>query len=348
MTPDRVSQLLDAFPSASVAVVGDFFLDKYLVIDATLTEKSLETGLDAYQVVSKRLSPGAAGTVCNNLAALDAGRIFAIGFTGDDGEGYELRQGLDSRGVDMTYLFRRPELFTPTYTKPMLRDEAGNERELNRLDIKNRKPISPDLEAAIVDALEAAVGQVNAVIVGDQVEERGLGVITDTVRQRIAQLARDHRDVVFFADSRGNIGLFRDVMIKPNKFEAAKALGYSGAEDELSAEDALRYGAELAKRNRAPVFVTAGADGIIVFDGDEPIHVPAIPVPPPIDIVGAGDATTAGIVLSLCAGASLAEAAAIGNCVASITIQQIGTTGTASREQVVQRFAENASLFAHI
>jgi sugar/nucleoside kinase (ribokinase family) len=54
--------------------------------------------------------------------------------------------------------------------------------------------------------------------------------------------------------------------------------------------------------------------------------------------VGAGDSTTAGIVSSLCAGASLEEAGLVGNLVASITIQQIGTTGTASPEQVLERF----------
>ena len=67
-------------------------------------------------------------------------------------------------------------------------------------------------------------------------------------------------------------------------------------------------------------------------------HVPAVPVSGEIDIVGAGDSVMAGIVSALCGGATPAEAALVGNLVASITIQQIGTTGTASREQVRQRF----------
>jgi sugar/nucleoside kinase (ribokinase family) len=40
------------------------------------------------------------------------------------------------------------------------------------------------------------------------------------------------------------------------------------------------------------------------------------------------------------AGVRLEEAAAFGNLVASITIQQIGTTGTASPQQVRQRWRE--------
>ncbi len=348
MTAERVDEILARFPEVAVAVVGDVFLDKYLVLDAALTEISLETGLEAYQVVAKRLSPGAGGTVMNNLCALDVGRVVAVSFIGDDGEGYELQREMRRRGVDLSRLIVRQDLFTPTYTKPMLRDESGQERELNRLDIKNRQPTPRELEYAVLENLRAVLPEVDAVIVADQIEQRELGVITDRVREEICALARANPDKVFFVDSRANIALFRDVIVKPNKFEAAKACGYQGTEDELTAEDALRYGAQLAARNNRPVYVTAGAEGIIVFDEHGHTHIPGIKVPPPIDIVGAGDATTAGIVAALCAGASTREAAVIGNCVASITVQQIGTTGTASCEEVAARFREYAELFRDI
>jgi sugar/nucleoside kinase (ribokinase family) len=46
----------------------------------------------------------------------------------------------------------------------------------------------------------------------------------------------------------------------------------------------------------------------------------------------------AGVVSALASGAEPEEAALLGNVVASITIQQIGTTGTASPAQVRERF----------
>jgi len=92
MDEKRLDQLLKNFPRVHVLVVGDFFLDKYLVIDRRLSEVSLETGLEAYQVVDVRCSPGAAGTVTSNLRALGA-RVTVLGIIGDDGEGYELRRG---------------------------------------------------------------------------------------------------------------------------------------------------------------------------------------------------------------------------------------------------------------
>ena len=85
LTDERLEKIVERLPRLSVAVVGDFFLDKYLDIDGRLTEKSLETGLDAYQVSGVRCSPGAGGTVTNNLSALGVGRIVALTVIGVDG-----------------------------------------------------------------------------------------------------------------------------------------------------------------------------------------------------------------------------------------------------------------------
>src|SRR5690348_12950994 len=84
--------ILERIPRLRIGVIGDLFLDRYLDLDAALTEPSLETGLDAYQVVNVRSSPGAAGTVINNLVSLGVGRVYPIAVLGDDGEGHELRQ----------------------------------------------------------------------------------------------------------------------------------------------------------------------------------------------------------------------------------------------------------------
>src|SRR5262249_57153209 len=89
--PDRVPPRT---PRLTIGVLGDLFLDRYLDIDAALTEASIETGLDAYQVVRVRSNPGAAGTVINNLSALGVRQVVALSAIGDDGEGYELLQAL--------------------------------------------------------------------------------------------------------------------------------------------------------------------------------------------------------------------------------------------------------------
>ena len=66
-------------------------------------------------------------------------------------------------------------------------------------------------------------------------------------------------------------------------------------------------------------------------------RIPGVRIEGEIDPTGAGDSATAGAVLALCTGATLPEAALIGNLVASITIQQIGTTGVARPDQLPGR-----------
>ena len=337
MNSRRLQSILDQFPRQTICVAGDFFLDKYLVIEHALGETSLETGLEAHQVVEVRCSPGAAGTVTNNLRAMEV-NVVALGVTGDDGEGFELGRTLERTGVDISALVVRHDRFTPTYTKPTLREPDGSARELNRLDIKNRKPLPAGAEEEIIDRLQQIVPRVQGVIVADQVQERNCGVITDRVRDEIAKLARAYPPTLFAADSREHIGLFRDVVIKPNAREATRAI-YPERKSALDRAGVEACGAELYRRNGKPVFLTLGAEGILVFHTDGPTRIPTCPVRGPIDIVGAGDATMSGIMAALCAGATLPEAALVGNLAASVTIHQIGTTGVASRTQISNCFS---------
>jgi rfaE bifunctional protein kinase chain/domain len=339
MDEQRLRSILERFAQTHILVMGDYFLDHYLMIDRTLSEVSLETGLEAYQVVEVRSSPGAAGTVTSNLRALGV-QVVALGVIGEDGMGYELLRGLRQRGVNVQPLIQAAGRFTPTYTKPMLREADGRTHEIQRLDIKNREPLPADLEERIVTLLREWLERVDGVIVADQVPERNCGVMTDTVRSVLGELASAHPDKVVAVDSRMRIGEFENAIVKPNASEAVNAVFPERPGSEPDRATATRAGQELYRRNCRPVFLTVGADGVLVFDERGTTHVPTVRVTGPIDIVGAGDSTMAGIASSLCCGASHDEAALVGNLVASITIQQIGTTGTATREQVLARYRE--------
>ena len=344
MDERRLHSLLGQFSKTRVLVVGDFFLDFYLDIDRALSEVSLETGLEAYQVVQVRSSPGAAGTVTSNLRALDV-QVTALGVIGDDGMGYELLSGLRERGVNVAHLIQSSDQFTPTYTKPMLREGDGQGRpavgrELNRLDIKNRQPLPAAVEDQIVARLQELVTQVEGIVVADQVQERNCGVISDRVRAKLYGLGATHREVPIVVDSRTRIGEFRNAIVKPNAREALYAMHPDWVGKDIDRAVVETCGQALYQQNDRPVFVTVGADGVLVFDRGGMTHVPGIHVSGPIDVVGAGDSVMAGIVSSLCCGASPAEAALVGNLVASITVQQIGTTGTATREQVMARYRD--------
>lgn len=337
MNIDRLNSLLGKFPRVKILVVGDFFLDEYLSLDARLTEPSLETGLDAYQVVARRVSPGAAGTVTNNLRALGA-EVTALGIIGDDGEGLELERALRNTGVDCAPLLKRADRFTPTYTKPMLKDGSGAERELNRIDTKNRTRLPFEAEDELCARLRELVPQADAVIAVDQVEETDCGVITARVRGALGELAEQHPAKIFAVESRANIGRFRNMILKPNARELQAALEMTeDAEGDESLERGLR---ELQRRTGREIFLTEGEAGMHVCDADGIRRVRTVRVTGPIDIVGAGDSALAGIVMALAAGATTDEAALIGNLAAAVTIRQLGTTGTANPAQILDAYLE--------
>ncbi len=340
MKPDRLERLVRRFQSHKVAVVGDFFLDKYIEVDPDLAEISLETGKTAHQVVAIRRSPGAAGTVVNNLVALCAGRVYVVGFTGRDGEGFELRRALRQLGCDTEGLFALEGRFTPTYLKPRSRGISGLAGEHERYDTKNRKPTPVKVQDRILGRMEYILPDTDAVIVVDQVEEEGCGVVTQKIREGLADFAARGTGRVFWADSRSRIGEFRNVMIKVNAREAVRQVlpeavptDVEEAPDDRTVRAAI---AELRRRTGKPVFVTAGRRGIWAGD-PEPELVRAVRVPDPVDPTGAGDSATAAAVLALCGEADLQEAALLANLVASITVQQLATTGTAKPDQLLPR-----------
>jgi bifunctional ADP-heptose synthase (sugar kinase/adenylyltransferase) len=335
LTENILEQILRGIPDLCVAVLGDLFLDRYLDIDSALTEPSVETGLDAYQVVRVRSSPGAAGTVINNLATLGVWGIPVIAVIGDDGEGFELRQALERMpSVAMQHVIACPERRTPTYTKPMLCKGGQLPRELNRLDIKNRRRLPLSVEEQVVRALDEVFPAVHALIVVDQVRDNDCGVVTRKVRKRLAELGAHCKTQVVLADSRARIGLFRNVALKPNEAECLSAV--------KGAVDAVPAARMLARRAGRTVFCTRGERGTLVAEpgNAEPTAVPGFAVAGPIDPVGAGDSTSAAIACALACEATPTQAAAFGNLVASITIQQLGTTGTASPVQVRRRWRQ--------
>ena len=142
-----------------------------------LARSTIETGKTAHQVAAIRTSAGAAGTVVCNLGP-GGGQLHTLGFTGNDGEAYELRKGLAAWAAARTApQFSRADdahlLQTP---RPQRRDLAG---EHERYDTKNRQPTRRPW-TRIVQSLDGLLPQLDAVIVLDQVEEEeeDCGVVT--------------------------------------------------------------------------------------------------------------------------------------------------------------------------
>ena len=334
LTKSRLESLLQAFPLQTIGLIGDLFLDRYFHIDPELDEVSIETDLTAYQVTEVRNQPGALGTVMSNLAALGVGRLIPFTVIGDDGLGRDLELAMKELPVSHEGIIRDAARLTPTYIKPLRANSDGTFRELNRLDIRTRTPLRDATLERLIEQIESAWDALDGWIVLDQIDQADCGVVHSRVRNVVESLSR--RDVrrVVVIDSRSQLGAFRAGMLKGNEREFRLAAGAAVSD----VHDAVRV---LADRVNRTAFCTWGASGILVgHPGGGVAHVEGVSVEGPIDIVGAGDSATAALTASSIAGAGPEEAAALANLVASITVQQLGTTGTATPEQVLARYDE--------
>jgi len=172
------------------------------------------------------------------------------------------------------------------------------------------------------------------------VSEEDCGVVTAAVRERLAELGNRDPAKFVMADSRDRIGSFRNVCLKPNLKECLRWSKWDFVPETVEEECRIHV-KMMANQLATTVFCTAGQEGIIVgAPSSVPARVQSFPVTGPIDVCGAGDSCSAGITCAMLAGATPEEAAAFGNLVASITIQQVGVTGTATPEQVRARWRE--------
>ena len=107
--PSEIAAILDKLSGATVAVLGDFCLDVYWMIDRSSSEISIETGLMTEPARVQRYSPGGAGNVVTNLLALGVSEIHLLGVVGDDPFGRELTRLFDNPHVDRSGLIRQAE-----------------------------------------------------------------------------------------------------------------------------------------------------------------------------------------------------------------------------------------------
>lgn len=332
MNVKHIADRLGHVNEKKILVLGDYCLDKYVYSDPAEDDVSLETGVAAWQIYGKKMAAGAAGTITNNLRALGA-EVICVGIVGDDGEGYDLLKCLKEIGADTRYVMVSEEITTATYLKNMRKQSDGEYREDTRLDFRNRSITSEALFEALGESFEKAVAEADGVIVSDQFFERNSGVVGDILRAKINEYAQKYK-IPFLVDSRAFAREYHGMFIKCNNYELMKYCGAKG--DPENMEDVLRGGTEMKEEVGHSIFITCNKDGIKVFE-DEISHVPTYPVEGEIDVTGAGDASNAGIIVSLALGLTPAEAAMVACCVSSITIQQLGTTGTATVEGVIER-----------
>ena len=330
MDQNRIESILNKISAVKIAVYGDFCLDSYWIMDKRGSEISIETGLKAEAVSDHYYTPGGAGNVVANLAALNPEKIKVIGVIGNDIHGRELTRQLQTLGADTTSLYVQQNNFnTYSYLK---RHIDGKEEP--RIDFGLFNERTTETDSKILDAIEATLQEYDALIFNQQV----LGSINNESFIKAANLLfKKYSSKIVMLDSRHYNHRFENTYRKANDKETASLLGISTSPDEtIATNDVKKYGAEVFTKTQKPVFVTCGERGILAFDSDGYHEVPGLQLKGKLDTVGAGDTTISAITLCLAAGISAGEAARFANFAAAVTVQKLYTTGTATGEEILK------------
>lgn len=327
MTSSDISALFGQFSSLHIGVIGDFAVDLYFDIEKQTGEISLETNKEVHWGSLPKSSPGGAGNVVANLAALGVSAITVFGCTGHDLYGREMRHLLQQAGADTQYMLSPPAGWdTCTYIKPM----SGFTEE-NRIDFGTHNRLLADDFNKLLSALERALPRLNVLIINQQFL---YPLLTADRVSRLNNLITQYPHCRFVADLRHYGSQVRGATLKVNTKELAGLLSVTHPEDP-DTNWCIEHGSALNRLIEGPVVITRGEHGIAFIDKEQVELVDGIRLHAELDTVGAGDTVVAAYCASVGAGATPAQALRIANLAAAVTVQKLKQTGTASLNEIL-------------
>jgi rfaE bifunctional protein kinase chain/domain len=331
----RLLALIPRLAGRRIVVVGDLFLDEYLVGKAT--RLSREAPIPVLEFVRREQRPGGAANPAHNIAAL-GGLAEVVGVIGDDEAGRQLLGLLQQIGVGTGGVVVDGQRPTTTKLRIMAEGSLLFPQQLARVDRLDRRPIASQIEEGIIAALRRAVPTADALLISDYKS----GVISPAVLAECRELARRH-GVLATVDSQGELDKFAGfTLVRANQADTAASL-----RRRLQSEDDFRQAGEqlLAELEAEAVLIGRGAEGMSLASRQGYVHIPAANRSEVYDVTGAGDTVIAVVTLALAAGASPLEAAELANVAAGLVVRKLGNAVTTPVEltQAVQALAEPAS-----
>ena len=309
--------LLDAWRSPTVLVVGDFMLDRQTFGNAE--RLSPDAPVPVLRVEREEHHPGGAANVCLQLAALRCD-VHGVGLVGDDPNGAVLRDALRQSGVHAEGLVSDPDRLTTVKQSLVGLAQHRHPQKMFRLDVETPRELPPPIEARLFDAVAAMLPRTDVLCL----EDYGKGVLSVGMCRRLIDAARE-RGVAVLIDPAARADFSRyagATCLTPNRTEAELATGHRASDDPTAWRT---LGRQLQQELRLDTLVlTLDKQGAMLFEGDtEPRLVPTR-ARSVYDVTGAGDAVLAMLAAAIGNGAPWPEAVALANAAAGLEVERFG------------------------
>jgi len=323
LTPEKFEKIISQFQNMKpILVVGDLGVDKYTF--GEVKRISPEAPVPVLEVQKEWNKLGLAANVSDNLKSLEVASTLC-GVIGDDARANLVETLLEERGLKTWGLVRDPSRHT-TYKERV----TTATQQICRVDYETKDSISDDISKRVSSRIQEFSETHSGVIIEDYAK----GLFSEALCQKIIADFKTRGLLVAVDPSRSTPPMWYKgaTLLKPNRQEShmmVEALGYFKERKLETIAKVLVDKLQLEK-----IIITLGADGMALLDtkiGGELKIIPTV-ANEVFDVSGAGDTAIAAISTALIAGASLEEAAWVGNCASGVVVKKRGTALCSKQE----------------
>lgn len=303
-----------------ILVVGDLIIDHY--VWGLCDRISPEAPVQVVDVKDESNRLGGACNVVGNLVALNA-EVFVCGVIGNDVAGMWLGEELESRGVDISYLFVDTSRPTTKKTRVII-----SSQQVLRVDRESKVPVDSEIISDIQQRIHKVIEEVDCVILSDY----GKGLLGVEITQFIIQQAKKNSKIILCDPKGRNYDKYKGAtLLTPNKKEAQEATGIEICDDASLIEAGmwLKDQCELQYS-----LITLSEDGIGIFDNHQMKRIPTR-VKEVYDVTGAGDTVISALGFALSSGCDIWQASEFANVAAAVVVGKVGSA-LATHSEILQ------------
>lgn len=312
---NRLRALLRSFVGKKILVIGDVGVDRYTC--GQVKRISPEAPVPIVWVQDEKLKLGLAANVADNVKAL-GGVPYLTGVVGKDRTAQDFRELLKKSSIQSSHLVIDPSRRT------VLKERIVTEsQQLLRVDYENVGRVDSAIDKELMQKITKLMKDCDGVILEDYAK----GLLSQGFTEFIFSTAKKFKKkVAVDPNEKTAINFYQGASIlTPNTNEAEKLSGISI----LDEKSLVEAGSKILNLTHAEhVVITRGKEGMAIFSaGEATVHWIPTYAREVYDVSGAGDTVIAVLSLAISAGASIEEAAVLGNLAAGV---EVGKRGTAT------------------
>lgn len=312
---NRFNEITSKFENlAPIVVVGDVGIDKYTF--GEVKRISPEAPVPVLEVTKEWLKLGLAANISHNLTTLGV-KSTLCGVVGEDNNANLFDNLLEDEHLNTWGIVRckaRPTIFKERVTT--------NTQQICRIDYESSELIDAETEQKLLLRIDEFVKNHEALII----EDYSKGTLTKSLTASLITKFKSHGKLVAVDPGRSTPPLYYKgaTLLKPNLNEA-KSMVLSLGYNEKSLPNMAKILVE--KLDLQMLVITLGAEGMALLDVNNQPELKIIPTVANevFDVSGAGDTAISVLTSALLAGATLEEAAWIGNCASGVVVGKKGT-----------------------